>query len=182
MAAKIRCTASDLTASEEHCSPTASPDGDYPGSSLENAGKIQPQLSSLTISINPPSKENINFVAHDGICKSTLRSGQIRTVNQLIENEGPRRSPRTAARLTEPTSEKKRSSSSADLPSSESLEAFSGSKLKKYSSLNSKNSKNVNGSTFFVGESVPDEEARQRWPHHYARQVTKKFMFIFKVF
>ncbi|KAM0934469.1 putative DNA (cytosine-5-)-methyltransferase [Dioscorea sansibarensis] len=27
----------------------------------------------------------------------------------------------------------------------------------------------VNGTTFFVGNPVPEEEARQRWPHHYVK-------------
>ncbi|PKA66391.1 DNA (cytosine-5)-methyltransferase CMT2 [Apostasia shenzhenica] len=32
----------------------------------------------------------------------------------------------------------------------------------------------VNGSTSFVGEPVPDEEARRRWPHHYVQQGAKR--------
>ncbi|XP_020705695.1 DNA (cytosine-5)-methyltransferase CMT2 [Dendrobium catenatum] len=174
MAAEIPLTAPDLKGPDGHRSPISSCDGDGPGSSVENAGKIKTRLSSLTVSATSRSKENTNSAVQDGICKWMLRSGQNKMINQLIENGGPRRSPRTTATLPEPSSEKKRSSTSADLPSSKSLNLRSGSKSKKYSSLSVKQLEDVNGSTFFVGEPVPDEEARQRWPHHYVRQGAKR--------
>ncbi|KAJ0968005.1 hypothetical protein J5N97_024922 [Dioscorea zingiberensis] len=45
---------------------------------------------------------------------------------------------------------------------------------KKSIALSRKEEPMVNGTTFFVGSPVPEDEARERWPHHYVKAKKSK--------
>lgn len=146
-----------------------------PGCSDGNACGIQLPLSSASVSATPPSRETMGSSANEGNYVSKLRSGENLARRCQVGNGGPRRSPRTEASYSGLSYEKKRKTAVEDQPSPERVKVGSGYKKSRnvYSSR-LKMVEDVNGSTFFIGEPVPDEEARRRWPHHYAPHDAKR--------
>ncbi|KAG0484303.1 hypothetical protein HPP92_008382, partial [Vanilla planifolia] len=83
-----------------------------------------------------------------------------------VANGCVRRSPRTVE-----SSRKKRSVLATEQQSSERPKIGSScKKAKNELPFNLKEVEAANGSTFFVGEPVPDDVARQRWSHHYLQK------------
>ncbi|KAK8967486.1 hypothetical protein KSP40_PGU009417 [Platanthera guangdongensis] len=174
MAAEIPFNAPDPAAPNGHLTAGASTEAGDPGYSELNACWIQLPLSPVSVSATPPSKETKSSAAYEGICQSKLRSGENCPRRRPVANGQPRRSPRTAANISAPSSENKRPIVVADQPYPEGSVSKKPKNVSSTSSL--KKLEDVNGSSFFIGDPVPAEEAMHRWPHHYARHVSVYFV------
>ncbi|KAJ0989886.1 hypothetical protein J5N97_008242 [Dioscorea zingiberensis] len=127
------------------------------------------EIVSTACSINdlasPENRPEINGVGADAASEPNVGSNEsnVGVRNPLIG--GLRRSPRILEGSSEQQPVAVEDENSGDLvlpPATKKAKISSGSKKP--------GSKGV----FFIGDPVPDEEARRRWPHHYAQKVKKR--------
>jgi hypothetical protein len=141
----------------------------------------QPRSNLLCQIFNSGSSKEVGLTSQEGeVQQAEPATCSAKPITYCPSVVLPRRSPRHLRSLDKSNEVQ---NGTADLPASmlRSCKSSSMSKKGKLSTgekelqileINQDNKKeNGENACFFVGEAVPDEEARQRWPHHYVEKV-----------